>query len=148
MYGVDTIFNGVVGIWSGREGDYIIKESHGGPLVSIWSSWNTLRGFSMLLLPNEKEIHRGLGWHHRLNGHEFEQAPGVGDGQGGLACCSPWGNKGSDMTEQLSWEVYMAVIYTIAWVYWSRISKAYDNKPVLRFLTFFILLNSWSYYLY
>ena len=33
------------------------------------------------------------GWHHRLNGHEFEQAPGVGDGQGSLACCSPWGHK-------------------------------------------------------
>ena len=32
-----------------------------------------------------------VGWHHRLDGHEFEQAPGVGDGQGGLACCSPWG---------------------------------------------------------
>ena len=32
-----------------------------------------------------------VGWHHRLNGHEFEQAPGVGDGQGGLVCCSPWG---------------------------------------------------------
>ena len=30
------------------------------------------------------------GWHHRLNGHEFEQSPGVGDGQGSLACCSPW----------------------------------------------------------
>jgi len=39
------------------------------------------------------------GWHHRLNGHEFEQAPGVGDGQGGLACCSPWGRKESDTTE-------------------------------------------------
>ena len=32
-----------------------------------------------------------IGWHHQLNGHEFEQAPGVGDGQGGLVCCSPWG---------------------------------------------------------
>ena len=39
------------------------------------------------------------GWHHRLNGHEFEQASGVGDGQGSLACCSPWGHKESDMTE-------------------------------------------------
>ena len=39
-----------------------------------------------------------VGWHHRLNGHEFEQALGVGDGQGGLACCSPWGRKESDMT--------------------------------------------------
>ena len=43
-----------------------------------------------------------VGWHHRLNGHEFEQAPGVGDGQGGLACCSSWGCKESDMTEQLN----------------------------------------------
>ena len=43
-----------------------------------------------------------LGWHHRLDGHEFEQAPGVGDGQGGLASCSPWGRKESDTTEQLN----------------------------------------------
>ena len=34
-----------------------------------------------------------VGWHYQLNGHEFEQSPGVGDGQGGLACCSPWGRK-------------------------------------------------------
>ena len=40
-----------------------------------------------------------VGWHHQLNGHEFEQAPGVGDGQGSLVCCSPWGCKESDMTE-------------------------------------------------
>ena len=40
-----------------------------------------------------------VGWHHRLDGHEFEQAPGVGDvGQGSLACCSPWGHKESDRT--------------------------------------------------
>ena len=39
------------------------------------------------------------GWHHRLNGHEFEQALGVSDGQRGLACCSPWAGKESDMTE-------------------------------------------------
>ena len=43
-----------------------------------------------------------VGWHHRLNGHEFEQAPGVGDGQGGLACSSPWGRKELDTTEQLN----------------------------------------------
>ena len=43
-----------------------------------------------------------IGWHHRLNGHEFEQALGVGDGQGSLACCSPWGHKESDMTERLN----------------------------------------------
>ena len=44
-----------------------------------------------------------VGWHHRLNGHEFEQAPGVGDGQGSLACCSPWVHKELDTTEQLNW---------------------------------------------
>ena len=42
-------------------------------------------------------------WHHWLNGREFEQALGVGDGQGSLACCSPWGCKKSDKTEQLNW---------------------------------------------
>ena len=41
-------------------------------------------------------------WHHRLNGHEFELTPGVGDEQGGLVCCSPWGHKESDMTEGLN----------------------------------------------
>ena len=40
-----------------------------------------------------------VGWHHQFNGHEFEQAPGIGDGQGSLVCCSPWGRKKSDMTE-------------------------------------------------
>ena len=42
-------------------------------------------------------------WHHQLNGHEFGWALGVGDGQGGLVCCSPWGFKELDMTEQLNW---------------------------------------------
>ena len=46
---------------------------------------------------------RWLEWHHLLNGHEFEQALGVGDGQGSLVCCSPWGRKESDMTERLNW---------------------------------------------
>ena len=44
-----------------------------------------------------------VGWHHRLGGHEFDQALGVGDGQGSLACCSPWSCKESDMTERLNW---------------------------------------------
>ena len=44
-----------------------------------------------------------VGWHHWLNGHEFEQVPRVGDGQGSLACCSTWGCKVSDMSEQLNW---------------------------------------------
>ena len=48
----------------------------------------------------ENEI---VGWHHWLDGHESEQALGVGDGQGSLKCCSPWGCKGSDTTEHLNW---------------------------------------------
>ena len=47
----------------------------------------------------EEEI---AGWRHWFNGHEFEQAPGDGEGQGSLACCSPWGCKESDMTERLN----------------------------------------------
>ena len=47
----------------------------------------------------EEEIIR---WHHQLDQHEFEQAPGVGDKQGGLVCCRPWGHKESDMTEWLN----------------------------------------------
>ena len=44
-----------------------------------------------------------VGWHHWLDGHEFEQVPGIGDVQGGLACCSPWGHKESGTTERLNW---------------------------------------------
>ena len=47
-------------------------------------------------------------WHHRLNGHECEQASGVSEGQGSLACCSPWGHKASDITERLNWTEYTA----------------------------------------
>ena len=42
------------------------------------------------------------GWHRQLNGHEFEQAPGDGEEQGGLTCCSPWGHKESDVIQQLN----------------------------------------------
>ena len=46
-----------------------------------------------------------VGWHHRLDRHEFEQAPGVSNGQESLACCSPWGRKESDTTGHLNWTV-------------------------------------------
>ena len=50
-----------------------------------------------------------VGWHHQLDGHEFEQALGVGDGQGGLACCSPWGHRvGHDWVTELNWtDIYI-----------------------------------------
>ena len=49
----------------------------------------------------EKGMREGemVGWHHRLDGHGFELTPGFGDGQGGLACCSSWGDKALDTTE-------------------------------------------------
>ena len=66
-----------------------------------------------LMLRQIEGIRRGredemVGWHHRLNGHEFEQAPGEGEGQGSLACCGPWGHKESDTTEQLNTELAAA----------------------------------------
>ena len=57
-------------------------------------------------------------WHHWFNGHEFEQAPEVGDGQGSLACCSPWGLKELDTTEQLNWNE-IPVIFLHIFLSWS-----------------------------
>ena len=59
----------------------------------VGKDWRQEKGMT------EDEI---VGWHHWLNGHEFEQVPGDGDGQESLACCSPWGHKESEMTEQLN----------------------------------------------
>ena len=54
-----------------------------------------------------------VGRHHRLDGQEFEQAPGIGDGQGSLACCNPWGCKESDTTEWLNWtELKVLIAYS------------------------------------
>ena len=62
---------------------------------------------TLMLRKTEGRRRRGqqrmmVGWHHRLDGHEFEKAPGVGAGQGGLVCCSSRGCKELDMTEQLN----------------------------------------------
>ena len=59
-----------------------------------------------------------VGWHHRHNGHGFGWTPGVGDGQGGLACCGSWGHKESDMTERLNWThppKITTIIMSILW---------------------------------
>ena len=59
-----------------------------------------------------------VGWHHQLNGHGFEWTPGVGDGQGGLACCGSWGCKELDTTGQLNWTELMRL--TEPWNIWSK----------------------------
>ena len=67
-----------------------------------------------------------VGWHHRLNGHEFEQAPGVGDRQGGLACCSPW-----DHRIWHDWVTELNFILKLA--FWQHLSlyqaKCFDSRP-------------------
>ena len=54
-----------------------------------------------------------VGWHYRLNGHKFEQTPGDGEGQGSLACCSPWGRKESDTTERLNNNTATILVQTL-----------------------------------
>ena len=69
------------------------------------------------------------GWHHRLDGHEFEWTPAVGDGQGGLACCDSWDRKESDTTERLNW----TDLYTM-------------ESPKTWFATFYVFLcNTFIY---
>ena len=65
------------------------------------------------------------GWHHLLDEHEFEQAPGVGDGQGSLESCSPWGRKESDMTEWLNWTelIVNKPIKEVKWTHSSSVGK-------------------------
>ena len=72
-------------------------------------------------------------WHHWLYGHEFEQAPGVGDGQGDLVCCSPWGCKELDTTEWLNWTELNWTVLLHMWTFpedWSSVvSHLYALSP-------------------
>ena len=72
-------------------------------------------------------------WYHRIDGHEFEQAPGVGDGQRSLACCSPWGRKESDMTERLNWT---ELNWYIEWDLLLRLGTTDNPGPVGSYLQF------------
>ena len=65
-----------------------------------------------------------VGWHHQLDVHEFEQALGVGDGQGSLECCSPWGRKESDTAERLN----NNLIYTFKNAKISSLMKITESK--------------------
>ena len=72
-----------------------------------------------------------VGWHHGLDGHEFEWSPGVGDGQGGLACCDSWGPKESDTTEWLNWTVFCITFYW--WWYTAKHVRIIFDDLFLRF---------------
>ena len=68
-----------------------------------------------------------VGYHHWFDGHEFEQAPVFGDGQGGLACCSPWGCKESDKIEWLNWAECICTQFT----WWCMCAKSLQLCPTL-----------------
>ena len=71
-----------------------------------------------------------VGWHHRFNGHGFRWTPGVGDGQGSLACCGSWSRKESDTTEQLNWtELNWSDCYT--YVFFFRFFSTIDYYKML-----------------
>ena len=74
----------------------VVKNKLTGKDPDAGKDWRQEKGMT------EKEM---VGWHHWFDGHEFEQAPGVGDGQGSLACCSPWGLRvGHDWETELNWQ--------------------------------------------
>ena len=70
-----------------------------------------------------------VGWHHQLNGHEFEQAPGDSEGQGSLACCSAWDCKESDMTEWLNNNNLNREGIEREWFVWSNNAEESDKRP-------------------
>ena len=74
-----------------------------------------------------------FGWHHQLNGHEFEQALGDGDGQESLACCSPWGRKESDTTEWLNWTEPNHIFVCSMWPWAYTVRPLHTNLKVANF---------------
>ena len=82
------------------------------------------------------------GWHHQLDGREFEWTPGVGNGQGGLACCNSWGCKESDMTERLNWIELNWTICFLLQSYAPETSSPQSSKTQI-LPCYFSLWNSW-----
>ena len=70
-----------------------------------------------------------VGWHHWLDGHEFEQVLGVGDGLGSLVCCSPWGHKKLDMSEWLNWTKVEWSVTAFSFLLLSWFSRSLSSTP-------------------
>jgi len=85
-----------------------------------------------------------VGWHHRFDGYEFEQALGVGDGQRGLVSCSPWGCKESDTTEQLNWTELIDILYVFIMYIYKCIRKYCCFDLPYSFWIASLTLNLWS----
>ena len=84
------------------------------------------------------------GWHHWLDGHEFEYTPGVGDGQGGLECCTPWGHKELDMNEQLNWtELFVKIHWIGIFIYFSEI-YVFDYSVLFLLHLGFLSCHEWG----
>ena len=81
-----------------------------------------------------------VGWHHQLDGHDFEQAPGDGAGKGSLACCSPWGRKEWDTTEQLNNIFHIICNFLVFWVPSGSISLGSLVLLTNQNMTWFLLL--------
>ena len=102
------------------------------------------------------------GWHHRLDGREFEWTPGDGDGQGGLACCDSWGRKESDTTERLNWTYIFqcysfksphpqigfiflrTLVYFLSLLYFS-ISYSFSNLSIISVIFVMVISVNWSF---
>ena len=74
-----------------------------------------------------------IGWHHRLNGHEFDKALGIGDGQGSLACCSPWDCKELDTTDRLNRLTDYLKMYKYTILYYFQRCASSINTHLLSF---------------
>ena len=86
-------------------------------MAKIWLIWKDPDdGIDWMEEENRTTEDELVGWHHRLDGDEFEPSLRDGEGQGSLACCSPWGCKESDMTERLNWlkseKIFEGFLYT------------------------------------
>ena len=126
------------------------------PNVKIWLIWEDPDAGKDWRREEKGETEDEMvGWHHRLNGHEFEWTPGVCDGQGGLACCSPWGRKESDMTEwlnqtELSYVTlsnavpcYFPPCYKSTFYFWWRFNPQPYNKVELLGEVFSVAKTTW-----
>ena len=85
------------------------------------------------------------GWHHRVDGHEFEQAPQAGDGQRNLASCSPQGPKESDMTERLNCRIDWSDLLAVQGTFKSLLQHHSSKASILRCSAFFMFQLSHPY---